>query len=158
MTPSTEQLELIDRIRTSAEAVRQAAARVPPARHAAAPREGEWSALETLVHLRNTVLMAYGLRIRRLFYETDPVFADYDEEAHRRASLEGGETVPDLAEAVVAEHQQIARLLRTLPAARWVRQGRHLELGPMSIEGLARRVAEHAEEHAAQLAEIARRL
>ncbi len=112
MTLSTEQQQLIDRIRTSADAVRQAVARVPPARHAAPPREGEWSALETLIHLRNTVVMVHGLRIRRLFYETDPIFADYDEAAHRQASLEQGEAVPDLVDTIVAEHQQVARLLR----------------------------------------------
>jgi DinB superfamily len=158
MTPSAEQQQLIDRIRTSAEAVRQAVARVPPGRQATPLHEGEWSAQETLIHLRNVVVMAYGLRIRRLFYETDPIFADYDEEAHRRASLERGEAVPDLVDTIVAEHQQVARLLGTLPAAGWARQGRHPELGPMSIEGLARRVAEHGEEHAAQIAEIARRV
>jgi hypothetical protein len=114
--------------------------------------------LETLTHLRNTVVMVHGLRIRRLFYETDPVFADYDEAAHRQAGLERSEAVPDLVDAIIAEHQQVARLLATLPAADWARQGRHPELGPMSIEWLARRVAEHGEEHAAQLAEIARRL
>jgi DinB superfamily len=158
MPPSLAQRQLIDRIRTAGEAVRQAVARIPPARHAAPPREGEWSALETLIHLRNAVVMVHGLRIRRLFYETDPVFADYDEAAHRQTSLAEGEAVPALVDTIVAEHQQVARLLDTLPAAAWARQGRHLELGPMSIEWLAQRAAEHGEEHAAQLADIARRV
>ncbi len=157
MAASPEHQQVIDRIRTSAEEVRRAMARVPPGRHAAPPREGEWSALETLIHLRNAVVMVHGLRIRRLFYETDPVFADYDEPAHRQASLERGETAPDLVETIVAEHQQLARLLATLPDDKWGRQGRHPELGVMSIAFLARRVAEHAEEHAAQIAEIAGR-
>jgi len=158
MRPSPEQQQFIDRLRRSADDLRQAVARIPPGRHAVPPREGEWSTRETLIHLRNAVMMVHGLRIRRLFYETDPVFADYDEAAHRRVSLDAGEAVPDLVEAVVAEHQQIARLLATLPAAEWARQGRHPELGPMSIELLARRAAEHAEEHIAQIAEIARRV
>ena len=157
MAPSAEQRQLIDRIRAVAEAVRRAVARIPPGRHVTPPRQGEWSALETLIHLRNTVVMAHGLRIRRLFYETDPIFADYDEAAHRQASLAQGEAVPDLVDTIVAEHQQVARLLDSLPADRWARQGRHPELGPMSIEWLARRAAEHGEEHAGQLAEIARR-
>jgi hypothetical protein len=36
-----------------------------------------------------------------------------------------------------------------------MREGRHPSLGPMSIEFLARRVGEHAEEHAAQSAAAA---
>jgi hypothetical protein len=155
MTPSPEHQQLIERIRTSAETVRRAVARVPAARHAVPPRPGEWSALETLVHVRNVVVMVYGLRIRRLFYEADPVFADYDERAHREGGLARGERVPDLVETIVAEQQQIARLLATLPDEEWSRQGRHPELGAMSIAFLARRVAEHAEEHAAQIAAAA---
>jgi hypothetical protein len=44
-------------------------------------------------------------------------------------------------------------LLKTLPDADWAREGRHPSLGVMSIEFLARRVGEHAEEHATQISE-----
>ena len=120
-----------------------------------APRPGEWSALETLTHLRDVVVHVYGLRIRRLFYEDAPVFVDFDEEGYRRASLARGETSEYLLATVVGEHEQLARLLETLPDADWAREGRHPSLGVMSIEFLARRVGEHAEEHAAQIAEAA---
>jgi hypothetical protein len=100
--------------------------------------------------------MVHGLRIRRLLYERDPVFADYDEEAFRREDLARREPVSELVRTIVAEHEQLARLLQNLPAERWARSGRHPELGPMSIESLARRVGEHTEEHAAQIAEAAR--
>jgi DinB family protein len=143
---------LIARIRASADAVRRATEGVPAGRDSHAPRDGEWSVREALVHLRNTVVMVHGLRIRRLLYETEPVFADYDEAAHRQEALETGEPAGELVETIVAEHAQIVRLLRSLPADRWQRQGRHPELGVMSIEFLARRVAEHAEEHAGQIA------
>lgn len=150
--------EIIDCIRSSAEAIRRAVATVPPGRHAESPRAGEWSALETLAHLRNVLVMVHGLRIRRLAYETDPVFADYDEPAYRRTTLGQGESASDLLEMAVLEHEQLARLLATLPDGDWQRTGRHPELGAMSIEFLARRVAEHGEEHAAQIAESARLL
>jgi hypothetical protein len=64
-----------------------------------------------------------------------------------------GEAIGDLLDTIVAEHEQIARLLRTLLEADWSRQGRHPSLGVMSIEFLARRMGEHAEEHAAQIEE-----
>lgn len=153
MTP--EHREVIARIQSSAEAVRRVVAAVPAGQQARRPREGEWSAQEALIHLRNVVVMVHGLRIRRLLYEPDPVFADYDSEASQQASLRQAEPPGDLVEMIVAEHEQIARLLTTLPDASWPREGRHPRLGTMSIEFLARRVADHAEEHAAQIAATA---
>src|SRR2546422_2554281 len=150
MTP--EHRAILERMRSSAGVVRRAVEAAPPARFAVPPRDGEWSALETLTHLRDVVVHVHGLRIRRLLYEDGPVFTDFDEEGYRRAALARGEAVGDLLATIVAEHEQLARLLQTLPDAAWSRQGRHPSLGVMSIEFLARRVGEHAEEHAAQIA------
>jgi len=154
MTP--EHRAILERMRSSAAVVRQAVEAAPPGRFGQPPREGEWSALETLTHLRDVIVHVYGLRIRRLLYEATPIFADFDEEGYRRASLARGETFRDLLATVIAEHEQLARLLDTLPDADWAREGRHPSLGVMSIEFLARRVGEHAEEHAAQIAAAAR--
>jgi hypothetical protein len=154
MTP--EHRALIERIRSSATVVRRAVETAPPGRFGVAPKAGEWSALETLTHLRDVIVHVYGLRMRRLLYEDAPVFADFDEEGYRAASLARGETIGELLDTIVAEHEQLARLLKTLPDADWARQGRHPSFGVMSIEFLARRVGEHAEEHAAQIAEAAR--
>jgi hypothetical protein len=153
MTP--EHRALLERMRSSAGVVRRAVEAAPSSALGRAPREGEWSALETLTHLRDVVVHVYGLRIRRLFYEDAPVFADFDEESYRRASLARGEPVPTLLDTIVAEHEQLARLLEALPDAEWSREGRHPTLGAMSIDFLARRVGEHAEEHAAQIAAAA---
>ena len=154
MTP--EHRGLIERIRSSAGVVRRAVETAPPERLDVAPKAGEWSALETLTHLRDVIVFVYGLRMRRLFYEKAPVFADFDEEGYRSASLARGESVGDLLDTVISEHEQLARLLQSLPDADWSREGRHPSYGVMSIEFLARRVGEHAEEHAAQITEAAR--
>ena len=150
--------EILRHIRSVPAALREAVARVPRGAHDRPPRPGEWSVRETLIHTRNTVMMAYGLRIRRLLYEVSPVFADYDEAAFRQEDLRRGESVDDLVGMIVREHEQIAALLDGLPDDRWTREGRHPELGPMSIELLARRAAEHALEHTQQVSEIARTL
>lgn len=150
MTP--EHRAVLDRIRSSAEAVRRAVQGAPAERLTRPPREGEWSALETLTHLRDVVVHVQGLRIRRLLYEDAPLFADFDEERYRRESLTRGEMAGDLVDTIVAEQQQLVRLLRPLPDDVWSRQGRHPTLGAMSIELLAQRVGAHTEEHAAQIA------
>jgi hypothetical protein len=153
---SPERRAILDRLRASAETLRRAVEAVPAGMDAQAPDEGEWSARETLTHLRDAVVFVHGLRIRRLLHEREPAFADFDDEAYRRAALARGEATPDLLETVVAEHAQLARLLATLPDADWQRAGRHPTLGVMSVEFLARRAGEHAEEHAQQILATAR--
>ena len=154
MTP--EHRATIDRMRSSAAALRRAVDALAPDRLGHAPAPSEWSALETLTHVRDVVVHVYGLRIRRLLYEEAPVFSDFDEEGYRRASLARGESARDLVDTVVAEQEQLARLLQTLADADWSREGRHPSLGAMSIGLLAGRVAFHAEEHAAQIAAAGR--
>ena len=155
---SPDHRAILDRIRSVPAALRQALVTVRPGAHDRPPRQGEWSVRETLVHMRNSVLMVHGLRIRRLLYEVNPVFADYDEATFRHEDLQRHEPLDDLVRMIVREHQQIAGLLDGLPDDRWTREGRHPQLGPMSVEFLARRVAEHALEHTEQIAETARAL
>ena len=97
------------------------------------------------------IVHVYGLRMRWLFYEDAPIFADFDEEAYRPASLGRGESVEYLLDTFVGEQEQLARLLESVPDEEWAREGTHPRYGVMSIEFLARRMGEHAEEHAAQI-------
>lgn len=149
MTP--EHAAILERMRSSAEVLRRAAEAISPTAFTRVPKPGEWSALETLTHVRDVIVHVYGLRIRRLLYEDQPLFADFDEEGYRAASLARSESVRYLLDTILGEHAQLARLLEGLPDADWAREGRHPTFGIMSIEFLARRVGEHAEEHAAQM-------
>ena len=97
------------------------------------------------------IVHVYGLRMRRLLYEDAPLFADFDEESYRPASLARGESVEYLLETFVGEQEQLARLLEALPDAEWARRAA-TRVRRQSIEFLARRCGEHAEEHAAQIA------
>src|SRR5713101_4491670 len=103
---SPEHRAIFERMRSSAGVVQHAMQAAPPGRFGLPPQEGEWSALETLTHLRDVVVHVYGLRIRRLLYEDAPVVADFDEEGYRRASLVRGEAIRDLLDTIVAEHEQ----------------------------------------------------
>ena len=151
MALTEEHRALIERIRANGDRVRQVVDAVVPGKRVAAPRDGEWSVLETLVHLRNVVVMVHGLRLRRLLYEDDPIFGDYNEPAHRLAAMERSLDADELVRMIVNEHQQIAGLLSELPDEQWTRKGRHPELGEMSIGLLARWVADHSEDHVTQI-------
>lgn len=155
---SADHRAIVAHMRAAPAALREAMAAVPPGQQDRPPRAGEWSVRETLIHLRNVIVMVYGLRLRRLLYEREPVFGDYDEEAFRREDLARHESLEDLVRMITAEHEQIVRLLDGLPAERWSREGRHPELGAMSIESLARQVGAHTEEHARQILDTVRAL
>jgi hypothetical protein len=152
MLPEHEQL--IHRIRASADAIAEAVAAIPAAKQTVAPKPGEWSAKQILLHTRDVTMLAYALRIRRLLFETDPVFASYDEDVYRAHNPGDAESVDSIVHMISAEHDLTARLLSALPAAAWERSGRHPESGVRTIEFFARRIAEHAEEHAAQIAAL----
>lgn len=155
---SPEHRAVLQQIRSTPAALAEAVGAIPPGQHDRPPRAGEWSVRETLIHVRNVVVMVYGLRLRRLLCERDPVFADYDEETFRREDLARHESIEDLGRMITIEHEQIALLLAGLPDDRWQRQGRHPELGAMSVELLAGRVGAHTAEHAGQIRDIARAL
>jgi DinB superfamily len=156
MTPDHEQL--IARLKSSTAALSAAVQQVPRRRESEPPGPGEWSVQETLVHVRNVAVLVLGLRIRRLLYERDPIFADYDDGPVRQHNLQQPEPLGEVLDMVTDEHEQIARLLKTLPDSEWQQAGRHPERGPMSVEFLTRWAVEHAEEHADQIVKTARLL
>jgi hypothetical protein len=155
---SADHRAVLERIRSAPAVLAAAVAAVPPGQEDRPPRAGEWSVRETLIHVRNVVVMVYGLRIRRLLFEREPTFADYDEATFRREDLARREPLAAVLRMIAAEHEQIADLLHDLPADRWTREGRHPELGPMSIASLAGQVGPHTEEHAGQIRDITRAL
>jgi hypothetical protein len=142
---------LIDRIVTSAQNIRKTVDSVPVDKLTVSPSVGEWSVEETLAHVRNVAVLVYGLRLRRLLNEDDPLFAGYDEERFLQTAVLQPQPISDIVQTIVAEHEQTARLLSTLADKSWHRTGHHPESGTISIEFLARRLAEHAEEHNQQI-------
>ncbi len=153
-----EHERVIERIRSSAAAVAAAVRAVPAGTARQEPAPGEWSVHETLAHARNVAVLCLGLRIKRLLYERDPVFGDYDDEPVRRDAVARPEPLEQVLEMLVSEHAQLAGLLSRLPDADWTRSGRHPERGEMSIEMIAGFAGEHAEDHAGQIARAAEAL
>lgn len=148
----------INQIRESAEAIRRMVGSAPAEFLEDRPAPGEWSVSEILAHVRNVAMLAYGMRIRRLFVETEPQFPDYDEEKHLRSADWRPLPVEENLDMILAEHYQLAALLSTLPDEAWSRAGYHPEAGALTIEFLAQRLVEHATEHQDQIAETLRAL
>jgi len=153
-----EHERVIERIRSSAAAVAAAVRAVPAGTARQEPVPGEWSVHETLAHARNVAVLCLGLRIKRLLYERDPVFGDYDDEPIRHDAMARPEPLEQVLEMLLGEHAQLAGFLSRLPDADWKRSGRHPERGEMSIEMIAAFAGEHAEDHAGQIARAAEAL
>ena len=151
---TTEHEQLIQRIRASAELIEKTVAAIPPARQTVAPKPGEWSVKQILLHTRDVAMLAYGLRIRRLLIETDFMPTSYEEEEYRALNPGDAESVDTIVKMLAAEHELVANLLAPLPEAAWERSVRHPEGGTRTIAFFARRFAEHADEHAAQIAAL----
>jgi heat shock protein HspQ len=145
------QQELIKRIRKSAQDLMDVIKPIPESMITRQPDENEWSIFETAIHVRNVAMFAYGLRLRRLVYEVDPLFANYDEDSDRLADMKKSQPVEEVVEMIAAEHRAISQILSLLSEEAWERSGRHPESGSLSIGYLANRLADHAEDHIQQI-------
>ena len=145
------QQEIIKRIRKSAQGLTDVIKPIPESMITRQPDEKEWSIFETAIHVRNVAMFAYGLRLRRLVYEVDPLFANYDEDSDRLADMKKNQPVEEVVEMIAAEHRAISQILSLLSEEAWERSGRHPESGPLSIGFLAKRLADHAEDHLQQI-------
>jgi hypothetical protein len=143
--------EKIDRILKSAQDLMDVIKPIPESMITRQPDENEWSIFETAIHVRNVAMFAYGLRIRRLVYEVDPLFANYNEDSDRLADMRKSQPIEEVVEMIAAEHRAISQILSLLSEEAWERSGRHPESGQLSIGFLARRLAVHAEDHIQQI-------
>lgn len=143
--------EILEDILTSAEALRRTIEGVPVALLDQRPLPEEWSVIEILVHVRNVVMLVYGLRIRQLIYQDELTFINYEEEHHLLSASRQQLPAAELMEMIETDHKQTVRLLSTLGEQEWQRQGHHPDLGAMSIEFLAQQIARHTAEHTQQV-------
>ena len=137
---------LIDNYLDGPQLLRKAVAGMSHEQLVARPIPGKWSTLEVVCHLADFEIVC-GDRIKRVIAENEP-------------TLFGGD--PDLFAARLAYHQrsieeelllielvrkQVARILRTLKAEDFQRQGIHSEAGPLTLETLIQRMTGHIPHH-----------
>lgn len=111
---------------------------------------GKWSIRQIVAHLADSEMVA-GMRLRRIIAEENPKIEAYNENAWatnlhytRRETSQALETF----RRIRGENYD---LLKDLPAPTFDREGVHSERGAMSLKFLLQLIAEHAENHAAQI-------
>lgn len=111
---------------------------------------GEWSPAEVLAHVRASYdIMAP--RLLAILARDNPPLTAYDE--RRWATVAQYATLPLISslESMRLQRQELVRALRRASDEDWRRTGTHETLGPMTLLDVAKRIAEHEEEHLAQL-------
>ncbi|HLK22004.1 MAG TPA: DinB family protein [Bryobacteraceae bacterium] len=142
--------ELLERLRRGAEMVAVSITGAAGSELDYAPEPGKWSIRQIVAHLADSEMVA-GMRLRRIIAEDNPKIEAYDEKAWA-ANLDytRRKTSPAL-ETFRRIRGENYELLKDLPAATFDREGVHSERGPMSLKFLLQLIAEHAENHAAQI-------
>src|SRR5438876_2420352 len=138
--PSTS--ELIDSYLDGSKMLRQAVAGMSREQLVSRPVPGKWSTLEVVCHLVDSD-QAWIHRMKRVIAEDRPLLIGYDESRFARAlSYQERDLEEELA-IFEQSRRQLARILRTLPASSWSRDGVHNERGLITLEEHLRVEVEH---------------
>jgi hypothetical protein len=149
MTPDARQ-HLIARYKEGFHAVERALAGATPAELDARPAPGKWTAREIVHHLADSEMIS-AIRLRRLLAEERPTIHAYDQEEYARR-LHYDRPIEASLQAFRYARVTSAELLDRLRPEDWAREGIHPEHGPYGVERWLTIYAEHAHNHAAQIA------
>jgi hypothetical protein len=117
------------------------------------PAGEDWSVLEIVCHLRDSV-SEEGVRVRRLVEEENPTLVPYDQEAWAIERRYREEDPRRALTALRAFWAGLAYQLENLSGEQWARAGIHPETGPVTVRSRAEQEVEHARDHLAQLREV----
>jgi len=115
---------------------------------------GGFSLVEHVWHLADLEREAYGVRIRRLLTEDEPVLSNFegDRVARERMYLRR-----DLAEGLLAfttARTRNLQRLREVSAEDWKRAGRQEGIGRIELSDVPRMMTEHDRAHGVEIAEL----
>lgn len=142
--------DLLERFRRGAELVAVSITGAAGSEVDYAPEPGKWSIRQIVAHLADAEIVA-TMRLRQILAEDDPKIQAWDQNAWavkldyaRRKPSHSLETF----RRIRAENYE---LIKDLPETAFERAGTHSERGRMTLRQLVQLIAEHAENHAAQL-------
>lgn len=113
----------------------------------------EWSPQEILAHVRasNDILEP---RLLQVLVRDEPPLAAYDERRWAEVARYSTARISDSLEAMRLRRRELVRALQSMSPGDWQRAGVHETRGRMTLLELARYVADHDDEHIAQLERV----
>jgi DinB superfamily len=152
ITPSDVE-ELLSRLASAPGRFASALARLDDADSITSIQPGEWSPAEILAHVRASHAILEPRLFHMLVRDNSPLPA-FDE--RRWAEIARFAALPITAslETMSLQRKELVYALRGLSAADWERTGTHEISGPLTVYRLARNIADHDDEHCAQIEQI----
>ncbi|MBI3866767.1 MAG: DinB family protein [Planctomycetia bacterium] len=137
---------LIEQYRSGPAALRAATAGMTREQLAARPVAGKWSTLEVLCHLADFEPI-YADRMKRVLAEDNPHLPSGDPDLFQaRLAYSSRDAAEELA-VIESVRSQMARILKTLPEADFLRTGKHSMDGPLALYVLLERITIHIPHH-----------
>ncbi len=124
---------------------------------AARPDAGQWSVIELICHLRDSV-EEEGRRIRRLIEEDNPTLVPYDQDTWAIERNYRADNPKRALTTLRAFFGGLAYQIESLSDGDWQRTGCHAERGVVTVATCAESEADHAREHLAQVRDVASRI
>jgi hypothetical protein len=142
--------ELLERFRRGPELVASALTGAAGSEVDFRPGPGEWSVRQIVAHLADSEIVG-AERFRRVVAEDNPTLLAFDESAWAER-LDYQRRKPSASlETFRRTRAENYELLKDLSPESFERRGNHTELGPVSLLGLLKTYAEHAESHTQQI-------
>src|SRR4051794_23785486 len=142
----TDFTQLIDNYLAGVHALRSAVRGLTREQLEARPVPGKWSTLEVVCHLSDFDPILAD-RMKRVIAEDRPPLLGADEKRFATALAYHRRDLEEELALIERTRSQMARILRTLPAEAWHRQGVHNERGPLTLERLLTVAANHIPHH-----------
>ncbi len=111
---------------------------------------GEWSPTEVLAHMRASQDILEP-RILQILVRDNPPLSAFDERRWEEVSHYAAAPIIDSLETLRLRRNDLLRALRAIPAGDWERTGIHEARGPQSVLQIATHIADHDDEHIAQI-------
>ncbi|MCA9848894.1 MAG: DinB family protein, partial [Dehalococcoidia bacterium] len=148
-------VELIAELASMPERLRAVLAGTTPDALTARESTDEWSAFQTLCHLRDATLV-YAARFRWIVFDDRPVMPNFNEEQWVLQSRDTVDDVPTILGEIAASRSDLVRVLSRMPPEAWQRSGIYSVAGIIVLEEYVRHAVVHEGMHLQQIAEALR--
>jgi hypothetical protein len=148
-----DRAELLERFRRGPEVVAAALTGAAGSEVDYQPAPDEWSVRQIVAHLADSEIVG-TTRFRRTIAEDNPAIEWYDEKAWAEKLDYARRKYSASLETFRRIRSENYDLLNGLAEEAWTRPCAHTKFGPMTLYGLLKTYAEHAESHAMQIRRV----
>src|SRR5207248_2911000 len=150
MSRSEEIQQVLSRLASAPGRFAASISRLEDADSVTRAKTGEWSPVEVLAHVR----ASHDIIEPRIYYilgRDNPPLLAYDDARWAEVAHYASLPVIESLEAMRLRRNELVRTLRGLSEADWERVGTHEVRGQMTVLQIAVQIAEHDDEHVAQI-------